>query len=107
MSADLPFGQAAPGTADFERVMDIVGAMLSGAATDQSEDELDPPHHTALTMTAAGILAGYLFGATIIAGLSSDRDTRRAGLMLLTNFRNGVKIGKDNAMRSIQPEGEA
>lgn len=103
----LPFGQAAPGNADFERIMDVVAAMLSGAAANQATDGLDPPHHTALTISAAGVLAGYLFGATIIAGMASDKDTRRAGLMLLTNFRQGVKIGKDNAMRSIEPAGRS
>lgn len=97
----IPRIKASAGSADFERIMEIMTAMVAGAAIDQKRDELDPRQHTAYTMAAAGFLAGYLTGASIIAGTLDDRDKRRTGEMLLTNFRQGIQIGKENAMNSV------
>ena len=85
-------------TAEGERIMQIMSVMLGSAAFDQKSDDLDPAQHTAFTMAAAGFLAGYLTGASIIAGTLCDRDKRRCGEMLLTNFRQGIQIGKQAAM---------
>lgn len=103
MSVDLeplPRIKASQGDPDFERIIDLVEAMMRGAAADQLRDYVDPAHHSAMTMAAAGVLAGYLAGASIIAGIASDRDKRRMGEMLLTNFRQGIGIGKSNALRT-------
>lgn len=94
----VPRVKTQAGDADFGRIMSIVQVMLIGASADQRSDDHDPAHHTAMTMAAAGVLAGYLAGASIIAGTADDRDKRRMGEMLLSNFRQGIGIGKHNAM---------
>lgn len=98
--------KASAGDPDFERIITLMQAMLTAAALDQISDDHEPAHHTALTMAAAGVLAGYLGGASIVAGTAHDKDKRRMGEMLLTNFRNGVGIGKSNALRSLSEGGE-
>ena len=97
----LPAIHAKVGDADFERILDIQQAMLTAAAFDRRRDDIDPAHHTAMTIAAGGLLAGYLFGATIGAGIARDADKKRAGAMILTNFRQGIRIGKDQALMSM------
>lgn len=94
----IPRIKVSVGDPNFERMIEIQTAMLSAAALDQLRDGMDPALHTALTMASAGFLAGYLGGASIIAGVATDGDKRRMGEMLLTNFRQGIQIGKQNAM---------
>jgi hypothetical protein len=101
----IPRVVAEQGSEDFERVLNIMAAMLTGAAVDQKLDDLDPAKQTMMTIAAAGVTAGYLAGASIIAGTAQDKDKRRIGEILLTNFRQGVKIGKDQALLSVT-EGE-
>lgn len=101
MDEPLPRIVASAGSPDFDRTTEIMSQMLGAAAMDQMRDGIEPAHHTALTMAAAGYLAGYLAGASIVAGIAHDSDKRRMGEMLLTNFRQGVKIGKDNALLSL------
>lgn len=97
----LPRIVAKHGSDNFERVLNIMGAMLAGAAYDQLADDMDPARHTMMTIAAAGVAAGYLAGASIIAGTAHDKDKRRIGEILLTNFRQGVKLGKAQALMSV------
>lgn len=97
----VPRVEASVGDPDFDRIMTIVQAMLTAAALDQLRDGHDPALHTALTMAAAGVLSGYLGGASIIAGLAHDKDKRRMGEMMLTNFRTGIGLGKSSALQSL------
>lgn len=97
----IPAIYAKNGDPKFARVMDIMAAMLSAAAGDQKRDELEPSQHTAMTTAAAGVLAGYLSGAMIAIGTARDADKKRMGAMLLTNFRQGVTIGKNQALLSM------
>jgi hypothetical protein len=96
-----------PGEPKFERMMNIMARMLSAAAWDQKSDDLDPAEHTQITMTAAGFLAGYLTGASIVAGTLNEGDKRQVGEALMITYRQGIKIGRDTAMASIPAEGIA
>lgn len=98
-SLKVKFGR--PGDPRFERCSQIMSAMLSAAAVDQLGDDLDPAEHTMLTMTAAHLLAGYLAGASTIAGTLLDRDLRQVRQAGEVTFRQGVKIGKLNGMNAM------
>lgn len=87
-----------PGDARFDRCSQIMTAMLTAAALDRLQDDMDPAEHTMLTMTAAQLLGGYLAGASIIAGTLLDRDMRRVRQAGEVTFRQGIKLGKHNAM---------
>ncbi len=100
MTDETPLAEAMHGDPDWERCHTLLSAMLSAAAADQRSDDMDPHHHTSLTMAAAGRLAGYLAGALIGAGIARDQDKRRMGEMLLANFRNGIVLGKEQALVS-------
>jgi hypothetical protein len=98
---ETSFLHATAGDENFERILNLQAAMLTAAAMDQLSDDLDPALHTGLTISAGCLLAGYLFGATIVAGMASDKDKRRACDMALSNFRMGIKLGKDQALLSL------
>lgn len=102
MSSDrlkVNFGR--PGEARFDRCSQIMSAMLGAAAADQMSDGLDPVEHTMITMTAAHLLAGYLAGASTIAGTMLDRDLRQVRQAGEVTFRQGVRLGKHNGMDAI------
>lgn len=107
MSERLKIHMQRPGDPKFERMIDIMGKMLGAAAWDQKSDDLDPAEHTTMTMTAAGFLAGYLTGASIVAGSLNEGDKRRVGEALMVTYRQGIKVGRDTAMASMPTEGAA
>src|SRR5690606_18069480 len=96
---DLPIKVSVGGTAEFERIMQIMSSMLTAAADDhQKHGDLGQEQHFVLTTAAAGVLAGYLTGVLIATGPLRDRDKRRSGEMLMRNFRQGIRIGKLSVM---------
>lgn len=52
-------------------------------------------------MTAAALFAGMTAGHMIAVGALDEKDKRRAGQMVLTNFRNGIELGKSEARRAM------
>lgn len=100
----LPMVETTVGDPNHARIMDIMARMLGAAALDQRTDDLDPKQHTALTIAAAGFAGGYLSGASIVVGSASEGDKRRMGEMMLTNFREGIKIGKAQALLAMSEQ---
>lgn len=98
--SDPVFTHAIHGTDQFDHVVRIMSVMLVGASLDQRETAIDPSDHTGMTISAAGLLAGYLTGALIVAGGITEGEKQRVGKMLLANFRQGIVQGKANAMMS-------
>lgn len=95
------------GNGDFEKVVDVMSAMLMAAGQHQNDTGADPAVHTSMTISAAGLLAGYLTGAWIVAGLALDRDQKQIRDALAVTFRQGVKMGKANAVMAMPPMGSA
>lgn len=97
---DPVFRNAVFGSDQFDAVLRIMSAMLSGAAMDQRQTGTEPIDHTGMTISAAGLLAGYLTGALIVAGGITEPEKQRVGKMLLANFRQGIVQGKANALKA-------
>lgn len=58
--------------------------------------DLDNIHvHQSNMITAAALFAGMTVGHMIAVGAMKEQDKRRAGQLVLTNFRIGVELGKD------------
>ncbi len=104
MSEPLPMIEVGANDPNHTRIMEIMGRMLAAAAWDQKTADVDPAHHTALTIAAAGFAGGYLSGASIVVGSVSEGDKRRMGEMMLTNFREGIKIGKAQALLAMSEQ---
>jgi hypothetical protein len=64
-------------------------------------DPDDIPMNQSLSMTAAALFAGMTAGHMIAFGTLEEQDKRRAGQMMLTNFRNGIEMGKQEARKAI------
>lgn len=108
MSADrLKLNKRTPDDPMFQRMLEVHAAMLTAAAFDRMQDDLDPVDHTQITITAAAFVAGYLSGASVIAGNLFDRDRKRVETALIVTFRQAWKVGKDNALIAAASSPEA
>ncbi len=56
-------------------------------------DWADPQNHS-FALTGAAIFAGTLFGQMVALGLCRPQDQRRAGELVLKNFRSGATAGR-------------
>lgn len=94
------FKNAEYGSEQFEAVLRIMSSMLSGAAMDQHVSGDEPETHAGMTISAAGLLAGYITGGLIVSGGITEQEKQRTGKVLLACFRIGIVQGKAAALKS-------
>ena len=59
------------------------------------------PRNQSLAMAAGALFAGMTVGHMIAVGAMKEQDKRRAGQVVLTNFRNGIELGKAEARKAM------
>jgi hypothetical protein len=98
--ADLEMRVAAAGDAQHARLVAMVEMFSAALAAFVGENDGDP-NELGLAIAAASMFAGTLFGSLIVAGIAKDRDTRRVAKGVDRNFRTGIDVGKERALRVI------
>lgn len=106
MAEPVPFSDAMGNPADRERIEHFVALIRMVLAPVFNSDPDDIPMNQSFAMTAAALFAGMTAGHMIALGALQDQDRRRAGQMMLTNFRNGIELGKAEAQRAILAQSE-
>lgn len=102
MGADkIPYSDAMADPEARAVIEQFVMLMRMALAPIFNGDPDDIPMNQSFAMTAAAMFAGMTAGHMIALGVLQDQDTRRAGQMILANFRNGIKIGKAEAHKAI------
>jgi hypothetical protein len=106
VSDPIPFSDAMRDPADRERVEQFVALMRMALAPVFNADPDGIPMNQSFAMTAAALFAGMTAGHMIAFGALEEGDKRRAGQMMLTNFRNGIELGKREAHGAILAQSE-
>lgn len=94
---------AGVGSPDFDDILAMADAMRESIVPGFDWSD---PHTMAKAITAAAMFAGTMFGQSIVVGIAKDGDRRRAGEMVLTNFRQGIAAGKRRGYRIAAELGE-
>lgn len=92
-------------------VQDIIGTWRAALAPMLNANIDDLPRLQSEMITAAAIFAGMVTGHMIVVGALSEKDKRRVGAMMQTNFRNGIQLGREEAqiamLQQTPPAGSA
>ncbi len=107
MDDKIPFSDAMADPASCDKIEHFIMLMRIALAPVFNEHPDDIPMNQSYAMTAAAMFAGMTAGHMIALGVLEDKDQRRAGMMVLTNFRNGVKVGKSEARKAILQQSPA
>lgn len=83
------------------RIEDMIALFRLALAPVFNADPENIPMNQSYAMTAAALFAGMTMGHMIALGAAIEKDKRRAGLMVLTNFRNGLTLGKSEARKAM------
>lgn len=83
----------------FEMVEALRAAVVPILAPDIAHID---PNRMAKMIAAAGIFAGIQFGTLIAMGIASDKDQSRVNSIVSSNFRKGIDIGKQHAVRAAE-----
>jgi hypothetical protein len=97
MTEELKCTTTAHGEPEFDQILHMADVMRDSVVS--ADFDWSDPTTTAKAITAAAMFAGMMFGQMIAIGLAADRDRRRAGEMVLKNFRQGTDAGKKRAFR--------
>lgn len=84
-----------------DRIRDIITLMRMALAPMFNDDIDNIPMNQSYTITAAALFAGMTAGHMIALGTMKDQDKRRAGEVVLKNFRNGIDLGKSEARKAM------
>jgi len=101
VKGDRPFADANQDPATLAKVEHFIALMRLALAPAFNAEPNNLPVSQSLAMTAAALFAGMTVGHMIAVGALNDRDKRRAGQMVLLNFRNGVEMGKSEAYAAM------
>ncbi|HEX5183558.1 MAG TPA: hypothetical protein VFW19_10455 [Allosphingosinicella sp.] len=108
---DIQFSDAMKDPESREQIESFVMYMRIALAPVFNGDPDKLPMNQSYAMTAAALFAGMTAGHMIALGVLNEQDKRRAGQMLLTNFRNGIEIGKrearDAMLKQMPAQGNA
>lgn len=93
-----------------QRLELVVGAMRAGlapllnqhAGADGDQFAMDQ----SLIISGAALLAGMTVGHMTFFGTMKPHDRRRAEKVVAVNFRNGIKLGLDEAKRAMADAGQ-
>jgi hypothetical protein len=89
------------GAAEHEQMQTMVGLMRLALAPIFNADPDDIPMHQSMAITSAAVFAGMTVGHMIAFGTMKDQDRRRAGELVLKNFRTGIDLGKSEARQAM------
>jgi hypothetical protein len=81
-----------------QSIVDLVIA-LEKAAWAHLANRPDRLEAAAMILTAGAVLSGSMFGRMLIAGAAGEKDKRRAADACAKNFRSGIGVGKQAALR--------
>lgn len=96
MSDDIPLISVAGNTPEAAEMMDLVGLWLHVFGQFEREKTGAPeisPQRYSMAMTGAAVMSGIMFGQSIVLGLATTQDRRRAVETFAKNFRTGIDIG--------------
>jgi hypothetical protein len=102
----VPLSDAMRNPADREHIEQLVALMRMALAPVFNADPDAIPMNQSFAMTAAALFAGMTAGHMIAFGVLLERDKRRAGQIMLSNFRNGIEMGKQEAQKAILSQSE-
>lgn len=103
----IPFSDAMKDPESREAIEHFIMLMRIALGPIFSGDPDNIPMNQSYAMTAAATFAGMTAGHMIAFGALMERDKRRAGQMILANFRNGIEIGKAEARKAILEQSPA
>ena len=89
-----------PGTEIHEEIMGLA-SLFHKLAIVGIEESADPRNQMATAAVAASVFAGIVFGQLLAAGVVSGQDRRRWIDSVARNARQGIDIGKTQALRSL------
>lgn len=84
-----------------EHIREMITRMRMALADIFSEDPENIPMNQSFALTASAIFAGMTVGHMIALGTMKDQDKRRAGQVVLKNFRSGIDLGKNEARKAM------
>lgn len=101
MTDKIPYSDAMKDAGAREQIEQMVMRMRIAVADIFNDDPDNIPINQSFALTAAALFAGMTAGHMIALGNLEERDKRRAGQMVLVNFRNGIVLGKNEAQRAM------
>jgi len=94
-----------------QQIEGIVTLMRMATARLFNDDPDNIPMNQGYSITAAALYAGTTAGHMIALGVMDEKDKHRVGKVLLSNFRSGIEVGKNEARKAMleqtAPKGSA
>ncbi|HVQ09543.1 MAG TPA: hypothetical protein VMS43_14015 [Allosphingosinicella sp.] len=97
----IPLLDAMEDPAARAQIENIIARMRFALAPMFNDDPENIPVNQSYALTAAALFAGITVGHMIALGVMKEQDKRRAGQVILTNFRNGIELGKNEARKAM------
>lgn len=101
MADQIPLADAMADPESLAAIEHFVARFRLALAPIFNADPESIPMRQSQAMAAAALFAGMTAGHMIALGNLHEQDKRRAGQMLLANFRNGIELGKTEARKAM------
>ena len=101
MADDIPLSDAMRDPEARAQIEQIIALMRMAMAPMLNGDPDNIPMYQSYSITAAALFAGMTAGHMIALGVMKEQDKRRAGQVVVANFRNGIELGKREAREAM------